>query len=180
MNIMEESEKKENSVWEFIKVVIVSVAIVLPVRAYIAQPFIVSGASMEPNFQDGEYLIIDELTYAFRQPARGETIVFRYPLDPSEFFIKRIVGLPGETIEIKNGSVLINDGALPEPYLPLGARKETLPNLKIRLDENEYFVLGDNRPRSSDSRFWGALPEEKIMGRALVRLWPVAHAGVVK
>lgn len=180
MNIMEESAKKENSVWEFIKVVIVSVAIVLPVRAYVAQPFIVSGASMEPNFYDGEYLIIDELTYAFRAPARGETIVFRYPLDPSEFFIKRIVGLPGETIEIKSGNVLINEGTLPEPYLPRGAEKETLPNLKIKLDENEYFVLGDNRPRSSDSRFWGALPREKIMGRALVRLWPVAHAGVIK
>ena len=89
------------------------------------------------------------------------------------------MGLPGETIEIKNGNVLINDGALPEPYLSQGAEKETLPNLKIKLDENEYFVLGDNRPRSSDSRFWGALPEEKIMGRTLVRLWPVAHAGVV-
>lgn len=179
MNIMEESAKKENSIWEFIKVIIISVAIVLPVRTYIAQPFIVSGASMEPNFYDGEYLIIDELTYAFRPPQRGEVIVFRYPLNPSEFFIKRIVGLPGETIEIKNGAVLINDEVLPEPYMPQGAGKKTLPNLKIKLAQNEYFVLGDNRSRSSDSRFWGALPQEKIMGRALVRLWPVAHAGVV-
>lgn len=180
MSIMEENEKKENSIWEFIKVVVISVAIVLPIRAYIAQPFIVSGASMEPNFHDGEYLIIDELTYAFRAPERGEVIVFRYPLNPSEFFIKRILGLPGEAVEIKNGKIFINGEVSPESYISAEIEKDTLPNLKAKLGENDYFVLGDNRPKSSDSRFWGALPKGKIMGRVLLRLWPVAKAGVIK
>lgn len=180
MSIMEKNEKKESSLWEFIKVVVISVAIVLPIRAYIAQPFIVSGASMEPNFYDSEYLIIDELTYAFRKPERGEVVVFRYPLNPSEFFIKRIIGLPGDAVEIKNGKILINDKVFPETYISAELEKETMPNLTAKLDENDYFVLGDNRLKSSDSRFWGALPKDKIMGRALLRLWPVARAGVIK
>ena len=172
-------ERKENALWEFIKVIIISVAIVLPIRAYIAQPFIVSGASMEPNFHDGEYLIVDELTYEFRAPLRGEVIVFRYPLNPSEFFIKRIIGLPGENVEIKNGKILINGAELGESFIPAELAGKTMPNISAKLAGNQYFVLGDNRPHSSDSRFWGALPKEKIMGRALLRLWPVAKAGVI-
>lgn len=157
--------------------IVVSLAIVLPVRTYIAQPFIVSGASMEPNFHNGEYLIIDELTYEFRPPERGEVVVFRYPLNPSEFFIKRIVGLPKETVEIENGKISVNGAAFEEPYLENSLK--TAPDIKIILDEGEYFVLGDNRPHSSDSRLWGALPKNKIMGRALLRLWPIAKAGFV-
>ncbi|KKS23481.1 signal peptidase I [Candidatus Giovannonibacteria bacterium RIFCSPLOWO2_01_FULL_43_160] len=179
---MDENKKIEeghgSAVWEFIKVVVISVAIVLPIRTYIAQPFIVSGASMEPNFHNGEYLIIDELTYELRLPERGEVVVFRYPLNPSEFFIKRVIGLPGEKVEIKNGKITINGLELAEPYLL--ANLETAPNVKMELTENQYFVLGDNRPHSSDSRFWGALPKEKLMGRALVRLWPIAKAGIIK
>lgn len=170
-------ERKENAIWEFIKVIVVSLAIVLPVRTYVAQPFIVSGASMEPNFHNGEYLIIDELTYEFRPPERGEVVVFRYPLNPSEFFIKRIVGLPKETVEIKSGKIFIGGAAFEEPYLSDSLK--TAPDIKIMLDDGEYFVLGDNRAHSSDSRFWGALPQEKIMGRALLRLWPIARAGIV-
>lgn len=162
MDIMDE-EKSKNNTWEFIKVVIISLAIVLPIRTYIAQPFIVSGESMEPNFEDGEYLIVDELSYQFRKPLRGEVIVFRYPLNPSEFFIKRITGLPGETIEIQSGEI---------------AAKAVL-NVTITLKENEYFVMGDNRLHSSDSRIWGSLPKDKIMGKALLRLWPVARARIL-
>jgi len=162
MNIMDEENAKNNT-WEFIKVVLISLAIVLPIRIYIAQPFIVSGESMEPNFHDGEYLIIDELTYQFRQPVRGEVIVFRYPLNPREFFIKRIIGLPGETVETQTGKVVA----------------KVVPNVTMTLKENEYFVMGDNRPHSSDSRFWGALPKDKIMGRTLFRLWPIARAEIL-
>ena len=162
MNIMDE-EKAENNTWEFIKVVLISLAIVLPIRTYVAQPFIVSGESMEPNFEDGEYLIVDELSYQFRQPERGEVVVFRYPLNTSEFFIKRIIGLPGEIVEIQTGKVVA----------------KAVPNVTITLKENEYFVMGDNRPHSSDSRFWGTLPKDKIMGRAFLRLWPVARAEIL-
>ena len=187
MNIMDENkqveEGKENAVWEFIKVVIISVAIVLPIRTWIAQPFIVSGASMEPNFHDGEYLIIDELSYQFREPVRGDVIVFRFPLNPREFFIKRIIGLPGETVEIKNSKVTIRLPGekeiltLTETYIPKSF--ETGPDLALKLKAGEYFVMGDNRQHSSDSRMWKALPQEKIMGRALIRLWPLAKAGVI-
>lgn len=175
--IVESGTKKENTIWEFIKVVVISVAIVLPIRTYVAQPFIVSGPSMEPNFHDGEYLIVDELSYAFRAPERGEVIVFRYPLNPSEFFIKRIIGLPGDDVEINNGAVKINGARISEAYLPAGLQTEQ--NTKIKLAKDQYFVLGDNRTRSSDSRYWGTLPKEKIMGRVLIRLWPVAKAGII-
>lgn len=163
--------------WEFIKVVIISVVIVLPIRTYVAQPFIVSGASMEPNFDDGEYLIVDELTYQFREPQRGEVIVFRYPLNPSNFFIKRIVGLSRESVNIKSGKISIDGKLLAEPYLD--PKLETTPEINVTLKNGEYFVLGDNRPHSSDSRFWGVLPKDKIMGRALLRLWPINKAGIL-
>lgn len=132
---------------------------------------------MEPSFENGDYLLVDELSYRFRLPERGEVIVFRYPLDPSQFFIKRIIGLPGETIEIRNEKVEIfnsnyPDGkALKEDYLDLSQR--TLGDALVRLKDNEYFVLGDNRFQSSDSRRWGALDKKFITGRALIRLWPL-------
>lgn len=176
-------EIKKSELWEFVKVVLISVAIVVPIRTFIAQPFIVSGESMEPNFHDGEYLIIDELSYQFRSPKRGEVIVFRFPLNLSEFYIKRVVGLPGETVEIKNGRVNIYKtdskqiSVLQEPYIP--NTSETGPNLSLALNEKEYFVMGDNREHSSDSRMWGALEKNKMMGRALIRLWPIAKAGLL-
>lgn len=184
---MQENEKngenRESALWEFVKVVGISVAIVLPIRTWVAQPFIVSGDSMEPNFHNGEYLIVDELSYQFRAPERGEVIVFRFPLNPKEFFIKRIIGLPGETVEIKNGAVLVRlQGEkeilkLNEDYIPKFF--ETGPDVLRALKEGEYFVMGDNRSRSSDSRMWGALQKDKMMGRAFIRLWPIAKAGII-
>ena len=172
-----EPEIKENSFWEFIKVVIISLVIVIPIRTYIAQPFIVEGDSMDPNFHDGEYLIIDELSYYFKAPQRGEVIVFRYPRNPSDFFIKRIIGLPGETVEIKNNDVFIDNKLMGESYLPPDFK--TGPDGTIKLPENQYFVMGDNREHSSDSRFWGLLPKKNITGRVFVRLWPINKAGIV-
>jgi len=160
-------------VWEYIKTIVIAIAIVVPVRMYVAQPFIVEGASMEPNFHGGDYLIIDELSYQFREPMRGEVVVFRYPLNPRNFFIKRIVGLPGEEIEIRDGSIFITglSGALGESYLPNDLL--TVPDVRVRLGSDQYFVIGDNRAHSSDSRAWGTLPGENITGRALVRLFPI-------
>ncbi|OGF78491.1 signal peptidase I [Candidatus Giovannonibacteria bacterium RIFCSPHIGHO2_02_43_13] len=184
MNIMDENEPKQNSVWEFIKVVIISLLIVIPIRTWIAQPFIVEGASMVPNFHDGEYLIIDEISYALNPPKRGEVIIFRYPLNPSEYFIKRIIGLPGETVTIRNGIITIKQQSsdqafvLGEPYIPNGFR--TGPDETVELAADQYFVMGDNREASSDSRVWGPLPKGNITGRVFVRLWPVNRAGFVK
>lgn len=166
--------------WEIVRFVGITLLIVVPIRTYIAQPFIVSGASMYPTFADNEYLIVDELSYRLRPPERGEVIVFRYPKAPSKYFIKRIIGLPGEEVSIKDNRVFITDAAgkkreLNEPY----ARGETGVNLEVILGASEYFVLGDNRQVSLDSRSWGALPEKFISGRAAVRLFPFNKIAVL-
>jgi signal peptidase I len=163
--------------WEIVKIIVVSLLIVIPIRYFLFQPFIVRGASMEPNFHNGDYLIIDEISYRFRPPQRGETIVFKFPQDPSQRYIKRIIGLPGETVEIRNGKIIISKGegvqSLDESsYLPSSI--QTLGDLTANLKDNEYFVLGDNRPFSSDSRKWGDVPEKFIIGRVLIRAWPFA------
>ncbi|MEK7122159.1 MAG: signal peptidase I [Patescibacteria group bacterium] len=170
--------KKE--IWEFVKLIVVSLLIIIPVRFYIAQPFIVSGNSMDTSFLNGDYLIIDEISYQFKKPERGEVVVFRYPLDPSKFFIKRIIGLPGETVRIQNGVITIFNEKYPagmnldEDY----AKGYTRFSATETLEEGKYFVLGDNREFSSDSRQWGSLPEKMLTGRALVRLWPLANLGL--
>jgi signal peptidase I len=162
---------------EIVKIIILAAIIVLPIRYFIFQPFFVQGISMEPSFSNGDYLIVDEITYRFRDPQRGEVIIFKYPKNPSQRYIKRIIGLPGETIEVKEGQVaIIDDGRrtmLDESnYLPDSL--ETSGNIKVSLLEDEYFVLGDNRNFSSDSRRWGALPEKNIVGKVYLRAWPFA------
>jgi len=168
------SIKKESFWVEIIKTLILAVLIVLPIRYFIFQPFFVQGSSMYPNFEDGDYLIVDETTYRFRDPQRGEVIIFKYPEDTSQLFIKRIIGLPGESIEIEDGEIIItNDSGrqiLEEDYI--SSDNKTLGNIKVSLTEDEYFVLGDNRMFSSDSRRWGTLPKENIIGRAYFRAWP--------
>ncbi len=131
---------------------------------------------MGPNFSDGDYLIVDRITYRFRVPQRGEVIVFRHPNDPFQRYIKRIIGLPGETIEIEQGGVIIysneEGGVVLEESAYLSPSVFTLGDLRTVLGENEYFVLGDNRAASVDSRQWGLLSRENIIGRALIRAWP--------
>lgn len=172
-----------NELWEILKVLLISVAIVLPIRYYIAQPFIVRGASMEPNFENSEYLIVDEASYYFHEPKRGEVIVFRYPRDPKQFFIKRIIGLPGETIQIRNGGVMISNSSYPEGFILdekyLLPDRSTHPDIRVSLSGSEYFVLGDNRDFSSDSRVWGPLDKKFIVGRTLFRVWPFDELGLV-
>jgi signal peptidase I len=155
------------------------VLVVLPVRAFVISPFVVDGESMYPTFENLDYLIIDEISYRFTDPKRGDVIVFRYPKDPNVFYIKRIIGLPGEIVSIAHGKVTVKNSAgveltLPEPYV---TTEDATYSKSVSLGTDEYFVMGDNRPNSSDSRVWGALPAKDIVGRALLRLLPVAHAG---
>ncbi len=166
------------AVWEVLEVVLVAVVTVFLIRSFLIQPFLVSGASMEPNFGSGNYLLIDELTYRFREPERGEVIVFRYPENPSTYYIKRIVGLPGETVNIQRGAVKItgSDGkefVLKEEYLPVGAL--TSGNKTVTLGSAEYFMLGDNRNYSFDSRSWGPMDRKYIIGIARLRLLPLTE-----
>ncbi|MBI2356129.1 MAG: signal peptidase I [Candidatus Doudnabacteria bacterium] len=174
-------------VWDFLKVIIIALAIILPVRYFLFQPFIVSGSSMEPNFSHGEYLIIDEISYRFQDPTRGDVVVLRFPKDRKQFFIKRIVGLPGETVTIDNGRVTIKNKQHPqgevleEKYLPnqgltfphntslVGGKKS------LTLGADEYLVLGDNRLASSDSRDWGILERKDMIGKVFIRVLPLTE-----
>lgn len=173
--------KKKGTWGETIRFFIIALAIVIPLRMFVAEPFIVSGHSMDPTLQDGEYMIIDQLSYRIGEPKRGEVVVFKYPKNPSVYYIKRIIGLPGETVTISDNTVTVTNAAgtshvLDEGYI---VNKNTYPvSLKTTLGPEEYFVLGDNRPVSSDSRVWGPLDKKFIVGTPLVSLFPVSRIGL--
>ncbi len=160
-----------------VETIAIAVVAVFLVRTFLAQPFLVSGSSMEPTFNNGNYLLVDELTYHLRPPERGEVIVFRYPKDPSVYFIKRIIGLPGETVSINNGIVTVTDKeqkeVLKEPYI---ADRGTFSDFTETLGPHQYFVMGDNRNASFDSRSWGPVPASDIVGLVRLRLWPLNEA----
>ncbi len=162
---------------EILEIVLVAVLVVVGVRYFLVQPFLVNGSSMEPNFHTGDYLLINEISYQFREPQRGDVVVFRYPGDKSTYFIKRIIGLPGERVRIKNGEVYVFNNQNPkgflvgERYLP--AKLKTTGDRDATLKDSEYFVLGDNRDASFDSRQWGSLGKSDIIGVVWLRLWPL-------
>ena len=169
---------------ETIKMAILAFLIVFPIRYFIFQPFVVSGDSMFPNFADRDYLLIDEISFRFREPRRGEVVIFKAPLSLSARYIKRIIGLPGEIVNIGSGKIYITEGEgkvimlnefeyLPEDIFTSG-------KVEVHLGENEYYALGDNRPFSSDSRTWGILPKENIIGRVFFRALPVKSFSVIK
>lgn len=163
--------------FETLKVVLISLAIILPIRYFLIQPFYVEGASMEPNFYSKEYLIIDEISYRFHEPVRGEVVVLRNPQNPSQFYIKRIIGLPGERLQIVDGVVLINDVELQETYLSdLYVSKTSMA--EITLTDKQYFVMGDNRANSLDSRVLGPVTRDHFIGRVWVRGWPFTRISV--
>jgi signal peptidase I len=161
-------------IWETLRYALVAALIIIPIRTFIAQPFVVSGNSMFPTFHNGEYLIVNELAKYQGVYNRGDVVILRYPNDPSKYFIKRVIGLPGETVTILNGKVSITSAArttplvLDEPYV----KNEKKDNSSRTLDNEEYFVMGDNRAQSSDSRVWGPVPARLMDGKALLRLFP--------
>jgi signal peptidase I len=158
---------------------IIAIIIVIPFRIYIAQPYVVSGSSMDPTFHDGDYLIVDQLSKRFQDFERGSVIILKYPKDPSKFFIKRLIAFPGESVEIREGNVYIQKKTgekiqLDEPYVKFNKNE----SFDISLGSGEYFVMGDNRAGSSDSRIWGSLPEKNIVGRPIIRLLPFPDLGL--
>lgn len=168
------------SFFEIFETVIIAVAVVVLVRAFITQPFLVSGSSMEPSFENGNYLLVDELTYRFREPERGEVIVFKSPTNGRAYYIKRIIGLPTEKLVIEGDLVRVygEGGAkvLEEGYV---SDFDGSGRYETSLGEDEYFVMGDNRSFSFDSRSWGPLSESNIVGMVRFRLWPVNEAMAV-
>ncbi|MDD5357369.1 MAG: signal peptidase I [Candidatus Pacebacteria bacterium] len=178
-----------NSIPELIRFILLALIIVIPVRMYVAQPFIVNGESMDPTFKDRDYLIVDELTYRFEAPKRGDVVILKYEYGYEKvkpYFIKRIIGLPGETVTIDGNAVIIKNKAHPEgftlnePYIV----EKNFPDqkLSLTLGDKEFFVMGDNRPHSKDARIWSkdgtaeALQEKDILGRPLLRLFPFSEA----
>ncbi len=175
-----ENPPKPKKVFAFIKEIliyaVIAIVVVVPIRIWIAQPFVVSGDSMDTTFQNGQYLIINELSYELGSPSRGDVMIFKYPLDPKEYFIKRVIGLPGETVNIHENVVSVTPVGtttpfvLSEPYIQGG----TFGDETVTLDAGEYFVMGDNRAVSSDSRIWGPVPTADIVGTPLLRLLPLS------
>ena len=166
--------------WGFLEIfetIAIAVVSVFLVRTFIAQPFLVSGSSMEPTFSHRNYLLVDELTYRFREPERGEVVVFRYPKEQRSFYIKRIIGLPGERVAVDESGVTVYRGSerkvLAEPYLGEWRGRE---RIDVTLGPHQYFVMGDNRNASFDSRNWGPLSRGDLVGLARLRLWPVSEA----
>ncbi len=165
------------SLLEVLEIAVIAVAAVFIVRSFLVQPFLVSGTSMVPTFSNGDYVLTDELTYRIRPPERGEVVVFHDVSDASTYLIKRVIGLPGETVIIKNDTVTIenkqnpNGFVLNETYLPSGTI--TSGDEDITLSSNSYFMMGDNRAVSYDSRSWGPLPASNIVGLVRFRLWPL-------
>lgn len=182
---------------EMVKVFLLAAAIIIPVRVFLFQPFFVEGASMEPNFEDGEYLIVNELGYKrtevsvgenslftvepFSELERGEPVVFRSPRREGQYLIKRVVGLPGETVSVRHSEVVIVDGEHPDGFVLdesgyLDASVVTTDMKPVTLEDDEYLLFGDNRMNSLDSRVFGAVSKDMIIGRVLLRAWPVSHA----
>lgn len=162
---------------EFIKVAVLAGITIALVRYFLFKPFYVKGASMEPNYFDHEYLIIDELSYRLHEPKRGDVVVFRYPNSPKEYFLKRVIGLPGERIKVSEGVTTIYNDAHPEGFV---VKENYIPSDVVTegekilsLSNNQYFMMGDNRPNSFDSRRFGPVDENFIVGRTWLRGWPL-------
>lgn len=173
---MKTEETKMQSFWELLRFAIIALAIVIPIRIFIAQPFIVSGSSMVPTFEDKEYLIVDEISYRINDPKRDDVVIFRYPNDQKKFFIKRIIGLPNEIVDIKGTEITITNKEHPDGFkLDQSFIKNNIDsNVHYELKSDEYFVMGDNRPASYDSRSWGAVPKKLLIGKAFLRLFPIS------
>ena len=161
---------------ELAKTIAIVFILAFVIRYFFIQPFVIEGSSMEPNFHNRQLILIDKISYRFHDPKRGDVIVFESPQDPSVYYIKRVIGLPGQHVLIKDGDVYVNGKKLSEPYLTKGQKTSIEGYESNTIDEkipnDEFFVMGDNRDQSSDSREWGLLKRSAIAGRFMVVLYP--------
>jgi signal peptidase I len=191
-DLRQKNDKNQSSVkliaafiWDLVKILVVALALIIPFRTFVAEPFVVSGSSMLPNFHNRDYLIIDRISYHIHSPKRGDVIVLKFPKDTSQYYIKRIIGLPGDQISCQKGKVSISregvqqSTVLEENYLPSNVQTTNCKPLTV-LGSDEFFVLGDNRIASSDSRVWGILPRNDIVGKAWLRIFPLNDSGSIK
>lgn len=161
-------------IWDVGEAAFIALISILIIYKFVAHPFLVQGASMEPTFRHNNYLLVDEISYRFTEPERGEVIVFRAPKDRSTFYIKRIIGLPNDTVVITSEGVAVNGELIEEEmYLPQGTVTRDYAEGEFILGDGQYFVMGDNRDASYDSRRWGPIARPDIIGKVSMRLWPV-------
>lgn len=186
-------DEQKSSLWstvvDVIETVVVAAAIFVVVYLFLLQPHQVRGASMEPNFEDGEYILTDKISYRFSDPKRGDVVIFKAPTNPDVDFIKRIIALPGEKVEIKNNNIIITNDENPkgftlsEPYEimePIAGGSHLREGKIVEVPEDSYLVFGDNRTHSFDSREWGSLTKKSIIGKAWIRYWPLSKISLIK
>ncbi len=172
------AKRKRTPIFELVESVAIAVVLALVIRIFLFEPFYIPSGSMEPTLQIEDKIIVNKVVYRFKEPQRGDILVFKYPLDPSRDYVKRVIGLPGETLEIKDSAVYINGSSLTESYLPSDLKLMDFGPVSIA--DGSYFMMGDNRNNSQDSRVWGVLPENYIVGKAFFIFWPGSRISVLK
>jgi len=162
---------------ETIETILWALVIALLLRTFVVQAFWIPSRSMVPTLKIDDRVLVAKFWYHFQEPKRGQIFVFKYPVDPKRDFVKRIIGLPGETLEIHDGVVYINGEPIPEKYV---LHRDSYSMDPVKIPDDHYFAMGDNRPNSADSRFWGFVPEDNVRGPVFFRYWPLNRIGVVK
>jgi signal peptidase I len=170
-------ELKKHEWYDLLETIVFAFILAFLIKTFILQISYIPTGSMIPTLNEKEAVLVIRIPYYFREPSRGEVIVFKYPQDLTKEYVKRLIGLPGDTIEIKNGVVYVNGKALDEPYVKNKSSDNYGP---IKVPKDNYFVLGDNRPVSVDSRYWGFVPKKNLVGKAVLLLWPPQRIGLVK
>lgn len=175
--------KISNFFMDFLETIVVALSIFVVVYLFLVQPHEVKGSSMEPSFQNNDYILTDKISLKLHEPTRGDVVIFKAPKNPDVDYIKRVIGLPGEKVKVQNGSVYINNMKLNESYLKdltnLFPGSFLQEGIEIAVPEGEFFVMGDNRPHSSDSREFGPIPQSLIIGKAILRYWPIIKLGLI-
>jgi len=178
MAMVEENLNKNKPVMaEVLESVLIAVVLAVLIRVFILAPFFIPSGSMNPTLLERDRIIVSKITYRFTEPQRGDIVVFKYPKDIKTDYVKRLIGLSGETVALKNNHLYINGKLAPENYLPPGVRLDDYG--PVQVPEGQYFVLGDNRQNSSDSRYWGFLPRKNIIGKALFIYWPLNRISIL-
>ncbi len=162
---------------EILESIVIAVILAVLIRVFLFQPFYIPSGSMEPTLTKGDRIIVNKITYRFTEPKWGDIIVFKYPLNPKRDFIKRVIGLPGDTIQLKNSTLYVNGKAVNQSFLPQGLKYGNYG--PVTMADDAYFMMGDNRNNSEDSRVWGTLPRENIVGKATVIYWPLNRSRIL-
>ena len=162
---------------EVLESVAIAVVLAVIIRVFLFQPFFIPSESMAPTLTEGDRIIVSKIHYRLGSPKRGEIVVFKYPVNPEKDFIKRVIGLPGETLEIRESKLYINGEFVEQPFLPPGLSYGSYG--PVTIPQGQYFMMGDNRNNSEDSRFWGMLPKENVIGKTLLIYWPLNRVQIL-